>query len=46
MFCCPFLPLMKKLEKIENMFKDFLWNGKQPKFRKEILELFILHPST
>ena len=34
------LPTPKKstFEKIENMFKTFLWNGRQGKFRKTILE--------
>ena len=31
-------PNPKSLEKIEEMFKNFLWHQKVPKFRKEIME--------
>ena len=40
MSCCLSQPPTKSLMgEIDQMFKDFLWGKKPPKFRQEILEL-------
>ena len=38
MSCCLLSPSNEMIEDLDNLFKNFIWGNKPPKFRKEILE--------